>query len=114
MVTSDSAASGRAAAVGARLRAWRRRVLLTQEQLADRAGVSVRTIAGLEAGRVRYPRSDTLRRLADALGLTEQERAGLTTTTTGGTGGLAPMPRLAGSVASCRWTWPASPAGPTA
>jgi tetratricopeptide (TPR) repeat protein/transcriptional regulator with XRE-family HTH domain len=95
MVTSDSAASGRAAAVGARLRAWRRRVLLTQEQLADRAGVSVRTIAGLEAGRVRYPRSDTLRRLADALGLTEQERAGLTTAT-GGTGGLAPMPPVGG------------------
>ena len=95
MVTSDSAASGRAAVVGARLRAWRRRVLLTQEQLADRAGVSVRTIASLEAGRVRYPRSDTLRRLADALGLTEEERAGLTTAI-GGTGGLAPMPPVGG------------------
>jgi tetratricopeptide (TPR) repeat protein/DNA-binding XRE family transcriptional regulator len=96
MVTSDSAASGRAAAVGARLRAWRQRALLTQEQLADRAGVSVRTIASLEAGQVHHPRSNTLRRLADALGLTEQERAALTTPVAGA-GAVAPMPAVGGA-----------------
>jgi transcriptional regulator with XRE-family HTH domain len=95
MITSNSAASGWSAVVGAWLRAWRRRLLLTQEQLADHAGVSVRTIADLEAGRVRHPRGDTLRRLADALGLTEQERAGLTTAIEG-TGAVAPMPAVGG------------------
>jgi transcriptional regulator with XRE-family HTH domain len=113
MVTSDSAASGRAA-VGARLRAWRQRALLTQEQLADRAGISVRTIASLEAGRVQHPRSDTLRRLADALGLTEQERAALAAPLAGAGAPSRPWRRLGGSAVSCRWTWPASPAGPTA
>jgi tetratricopeptide (TPR) repeat protein/transcriptional regulator with XRE-family HTH domain len=96
MATSHRPHSGRVAAVGARLGAWRQRALLTQEQLADRAGVSVRTIRQLEAGQVRHPRSDTLRRLADALGLTEQERAALTTSI-GGTGALAPMPSVGGA-----------------
>jgi transcriptional regulator with XRE-family HTH domain len=62
----------------ARLGGWRARALLTQEQLADRSGVSVRTIRQLETGRVRRPRSETLRRLADALELTGAERATLT------------------------------------
>ena len=96
MVTSDRAPSGWGAVVGARLGAWRQRALLTQEQLADRAGVSVRTIRQLEAGQVRHPRSDTLRRLADALGLTEQERAALAAPVEGA-GAVAPMPSVGGA-----------------
>ena len=77
MVDSAGPNSGRAAALGAQLSAFRKRALLTQEQLAHRSGVSVRTIRQLEAGRVGRPRSESLRRLADALGLAEPERVAL-------------------------------------
>src|SRR5262249_52416984 len=59
---------------GALLRGRRRRALLSQEQLAARAEVSERTVRDLEAGRVRSPRADTVRLLADALKLTGPER----------------------------------------
>ncbi|OLR93474.1 helix-turn-helix transcriptional regulator [Actinokineospora bangkokensis] len=57
------------------LRELRRRVPLTQEELADRAGVSVRTIRRLETGERANPQLDTVRLLADALGLAPDERA---------------------------------------
>jgi tetratricopeptide (TPR) repeat protein/transcriptional regulator with XRE-family HTH domain len=47
---------------------------LTQEELADRAGVSVRTIRGLEGGRVLRPRRDSIRLLSDALQLSAGHR----------------------------------------
>ena len=59
---------------GALLRACRHRALLSQEQLAARAELSERTVRDLEADRVRSPRMDTVRLLADALQLTEPER----------------------------------------
>jgi len=59
---------------GALLRAFRHRAYLSQEQLAARAELSERTVRNIEAGRVRSPRSDTVRLLADALALTEPER----------------------------------------
>ncbi|WP_147942748.1 helix-turn-helix domain-containing protein [Microbispora sp. CSR-4] len=61
--------------LGALIRAWRERALLTQEQLADRAGVNVRTIGRIEGDAVGRPRSASLRRLAEALGLDGRERA---------------------------------------
>ena len=60
--------------IGALLRASRRRALLSQEQLAARAELSERTVRNLEAGRVRTPRIDTVRLLADALQLSGPER----------------------------------------
>ncbi len=42
---------------------------LTQQQLADLSALSVRAVRDLEAGRVRRPRRDTVRLLADALRL---------------------------------------------
>ena len=48
---------------------------LTQEGLADRAGISPRAISDLERGARRYPRRDTLNLLADALELSAPERA---------------------------------------
>lgn len=56
------------------LREYRLRSGLTQEQLAERSGVSVRTIAALEAGRGRTPRPTSVARLAEALRLPEDAR----------------------------------------
>jgi len=52
-----------------RLRAWREHRTLTQQELADRAGVARRTVVGLETGG-RRPHPATLRALASALGAT--------------------------------------------
>ncbi|WP_198655346.1 ATP-binding protein [Streptomyces geranii] len=52
------------------LRDHRRRLGLTQEELAERSGVSVRTICHVETGRIERPRPATVRRLAGALALT--------------------------------------------
>lgn len=47
---------------------------MTQEELAGRAGVSVRTVRDTESGRVRRPRAATVELLAAALGLGAAER----------------------------------------
>ncbi|MGH3155190.1 MAG: ATP-binding protein, partial [Streptosporangiaceae bacterium] len=60
---------------GARLRAARKSARLSQEELAERSGLNVRTIRDLERGRARWPYRDTLRRLADALELRGVTRA---------------------------------------
>lgn len=67
------AGSGAVEAFGVVLRRRRTGALLTQEQLAERAGLSVRTIRDLERGRVRYPRPESLRLLAGVLGLAGDE-----------------------------------------
>src|SRR5262245_23062349 len=64
--------------LGTLLRAWRERALLTQEQLAARAGLNPRTVRRLETGELRRPRTSSVRALADALGLDPDERARLT------------------------------------
>jgi tetratricopeptide (TPR) repeat protein len=73
--TTAGAAAAEVATLAERLRLLRSRALLTQEQLAERARLSVRTVRNLEAGRIRRPRARSLRLLADALGLIEAERA---------------------------------------
>ncbi len=62
---------------GGRLRGLRERAGLTQEELASRAGLSVRAISDLERGERRRPYPHTVRALADALGLPEEERRAL-------------------------------------
>ncbi|WP_063838091.1 helix-turn-helix domain-containing protein [Streptomyces yangpuensis] len=60
--------------VGTLLRRLRERAGLTQEQVAERSGVSVRTIRRLENDRSTNHRVATLNLLADALGLEERDR----------------------------------------
>jgi transcriptional regulator with XRE-family HTH domain/tetratricopeptide (TPR) repeat protein len=73
---------------------------LTQEDLAERSGVSVRAIADLERGRTRKPYPSSVRALVRALGLPDSAGAdlvaryrtgggGLVDATAGGTGGPA-------------------------
>jgi len=50
---------------------WRQRRLLTQEQLAKKAGVGVNTIIRIEGGQ--WPRISTLRKLAQALDVTPDD-----------------------------------------
>ena len=42
---------------------------VTQEELSDRSGISVRTISELELGHTNQPRASTIRRLAVALNM---------------------------------------------
>ncbi|MFD4668984.1 NACHT domain-containing protein [Lentzea sp. NPDC058450] len=65
------------AGFGSLLRQWRQRAGLSQEALAGRAGVGVRTVRGLETGERGDPRIGTVRALADALELSGAERAEL-------------------------------------
>ncbi|HEY3058096.1 MAG TPA: helix-turn-helix domain-containing protein [Chloroflexota bacterium] len=62
---------------GRMLRRLRLRALLTQEVLAERAGLSVATIGALEEERRRQPYPHTVAALAAALGLGPDERAAL-------------------------------------
>jgi len=62
---------------GQLLRRYRRAAGLTQEELAERAGISARAVSDLERGENRAPRRDTLDLLADALHLSVEERAAL-------------------------------------
>ena len=50
---------------------------LTQEELAGRAGLSPNAVSSLERGQRKRPYPHTVRALADALGLPEEERAAL-------------------------------------
>lgn len=59
---------------GTLLRQYRSAARLTQEELAARSGLGVRTVAYLEADRRGTPRRDTVLLLADALGLSPDER----------------------------------------
>ena len=56
------------------LRSHRLAARLTQERLAEQAGLSARTVGDLERGRVRAPRPPSLTLLADALGLSGADR----------------------------------------
>ncbi|MFL6145701.1 MAG: tetratricopeptide repeat protein [Labedaea sp.] len=69
------------ATFGEALRAGRVRARLTQVELAGRAGVSVRAVRYIEQGRIARPRRESLRRLAEVVGLAVD---GEFTTWTGG------------------------------
>jgi predicted ATPase/DNA-binding XRE family transcriptional regulator len=60
-----------------RLRRLREAAALTQEELASRAGLTVKAVGALERGERRRPYPHTIRALADALALDEQARTEL-------------------------------------
>jgi transcriptional regulator with XRE-family HTH domain len=60
------------AAFGKRIAALRLKRNLTQDQLADKAGLSIDTISAIERGR-RWARLTTLHQLARGLGTTTDE-----------------------------------------
>jgi predicted ATPase/DNA-binding XRE family transcriptional regulator len=63
--------------LGSLLRGHRERAGLSQEELAERAGVSWQAIGALERGERQRPYPATVRRLAEALRLTEEQHAEL-------------------------------------
>jgi transcriptional regulator with XRE-family HTH domain len=71
------ASRGQDAPFGTLLRRLREASGLTQEDLAARAGLSAKGISDLERGARRRPHPQTVRALADALELSEDERASL-------------------------------------
>lgn len=58
-----------------RLRHLRERAGLSQEELAERAGLTPNAISALERGARRHPYPNTVRALADVLGLLDEERS---------------------------------------
>src|SRR5215467_1540489 len=77
---------------GTLLRRYRLAEGLTQEELAERARLSTRAISDLERGVNRTPKPATLLLLAEALRLSDEERARFEATARGrGTRGLAPQ-----------------------
>ncbi|MDQ2669680.1 MAG: helix-turn-helix domain-containing protein, partial [Gemmatimonadota bacterium] len=75
---------------GERLRRHRETAGLSQERLAERAGMSANAVGALERGERTRPYPDTVRRLADALGLDDAARAGLADTLRDGSQVAAP------------------------
>jgi tetratricopeptide (TPR) repeat protein/DNA-binding SARP family transcriptional activator/DNA-binding XRE family transcriptional regulator len=70
------------------VRTYRVRAGVTQEELAQTAGMSVRGLRDLERNRVARPRVTGLRRLAEALKLSEVDRDRLLSLANGQAGGL--------------------------
>src|SRR2546421_11957275 len=77
------------------LRTYRHAAGLTQEQLADTAGLSARAIQDLERG-LSTPRRDTIQRIVRALGLTDQQRRDVEAA-------IRPRPRSRASRAGGQW-----------
>ncbi len=85
-----SAGAGRGPVLGPLLRGHRVAAGLTQEELAQRSGLSVRALSDLERGHTTRPFIRTIRLLADALGLGEPARAQLMAVLREGTAGEVP------------------------
>src|SRR5262249_21987231 len=86
---------------------------LSQEELAERAGLSVETVGVLERGVRRRPQPRTIRALADALGLTGEERGALLAAARSPVGPPAEQdpPTRAGVPTGAADTVPSPPAG---
>jgi transcriptional regulator with XRE-family HTH domain len=81
-------------ALGVLLRRHREGAGLTEEELADRAGVSARTVSDIERGVRSRAYADTADRLSVALALTDVDRSTFVEAARGRkpAGGIAPVP----------------------
>ena len=79
---------------GAVLRRLRKSRSLTQEELAERAGISVKAVSALERGERQRPYPHTVRALAAALDLDDADRELLGTAVPGAS---RPAPRSTGT-----------------
>lgn len=70
------------------LREWRRERLFSLAELAERAGVTEKTVGDIERGHAR-PRLGTVRKLSDVLGVEPREVAEFGAAIRGADGGLA-------------------------
>ena len=108
----------RSPSFGERLRRLREAAGLTQEQLAERAGLTAKRIGALERGERRRPYPHTVRALANALGLSDEARNSLRTgvsrpaeRASSAPPRTAALPTPLGLPVSCsgaRRTWPGS------
>jgi DNA-binding SARP family transcriptional activator/DNA-binding XRE family transcriptional regulator len=92
----------RARRMGALIRQYRHAAGLTQQELADRAGMSIGAVRDLEQGRTSRPRDGALRRLAASLGLDEGQRRELESAVSGKTWATAALGAGAGAGAGQR------------
>lgn len=83
---------------GRLLRRYRLAAGLSQEALAERAGLSSDAVASLERGRRTAPRADTVARLAGALGIDPTERAALVSAAAGEATARETAPPLSASL----------------
>src|SRR5689334_15161509 len=74
------------------LRSNRQAANLTQEELAERSGLSVQAISMLERGVRQAPRTSTIESLARALALDAGQRSALVRAASGGAPGTRPVP----------------------
>ncbi len=88
------------APIGPLLRRLRTSAALSQEALAERAGLSARAVGDLERGIHHAPRLETVRLLADALNLDAQDRSALL---------AAARPTVVGEAASTERARPKAP-----
>ncbi len=86
--------AGQPAPFGTLLRRYRRAAGFTHEELAERAGVSRRSIGDLERGAARAPRRDTVALLAEALSLGPRERTTLAAAAHAGPNAPARLPTI--------------------
>ncbi|MET8847858.1 helix-turn-helix domain-containing protein [Amycolatopsis sp. NPDC004625] len=80
---------------GALLRELRRQAGMTQDELAERSGIAVRTVGRLERDEGTDPRLGTVKLLADALDLAPADRRRLLAVATGGTPDPGEVPEAA-------------------
>jgi predicted ATPase/DNA-binding XRE family transcriptional regulator len=84
--------SGTGDRLGGTLRRLRQAAGITQEELAERAGISTRAVSDTERGLRAAVRADTARRLAAALGLTGEARGTFEALARGRPAGQPPAP----------------------
>ena len=96
-------------AFAARLRRLRESAGLTQEELAERAGLTAKGISALERGDRRHPYPATVRAIAEALTLDAEQRAALIATIPSRTGKTHGQTSDDGRASRATWPPEASP-----